>query len=228
MPNRRSRRVRRPAPDANPWRKLRRAARLMPRKIAAGDALWRSSSIEQFRFCGFSTSQRRTNSISSIWDSESTGLTASTPMPLIYRKISRGDLIQHLSEHHGDGSPGARIRIMMRGVEALHREISAKGYRYMRPGLETTPWGTLKPALSTHLAICSAFVRRLTNPRAGDLRIGVSAYADRKIKNAADSIAARYGTDCGAMGPSNAGVEAHELKCSLSRILCHWRRSWDY
>ena len=42
-------------------------------------------------------------------------------------------------EHHGDGGPGARIRVMMRGVEAFHREIGAKGYRYLRPGLKTTP-----------------------------------------------------------------------------------------
>jgi uncharacterized glyoxalase superfamily protein PhnB len=62
----------------------------------------------------------------------------------LYRQISRGNLILHLSEHHGDGCPGARIRIMMHGVEAFHREISAKGYRYMRPGLEETPWGTLE------------------------------------------------------------------------------------
>ena len=62
----------------------------------------------------------------------------------LYRQVSRGGLILHLSEHHGDGSPGARLRVMMRGVEAFHREISAKGYRYMRPGLETTPWGTLE------------------------------------------------------------------------------------
>jgi hypothetical protein len=33
---------------------------------------------------------------------------------------------------------------MMQGVEALHRELSAWGYRYMRPGLEQTPWGTLE------------------------------------------------------------------------------------
>jgi uncharacterized glyoxalase superfamily protein PhnB len=64
-------------------------------------------------------------------------------MPL-YRQISRGNLLIHLSEHHGDGSPGARIRVMMQGVEAFHREISTKGYRYMRPGLETTPWGTIE------------------------------------------------------------------------------------
>jgi len=33
---------------------------------------------------------------------------------------------------------------MMHGVRAFHEEISAKGYRYMRPGLETTPWNTLE------------------------------------------------------------------------------------
>jgi len=58
--------------------------------------------------------------------------------------VSRGDLILHLSEHHGDGSPGARLRVMIRGVEEFHREISANAYRYMRPGLEKTPWGTLE------------------------------------------------------------------------------------
>jgi len=62
----------------------------------------------------------------------------------LYRQISRGNLILHLSEHHGDGSPGARIRVMMQGVEEFHREISSKGYRYMRPGLESTPWGTVE------------------------------------------------------------------------------------
>jgi Glyoxalase superfamily protein len=38
----------------------------------------------------------------------------------------------------------ARLRVMMRGVEEFHREISAKAYRYMRPGLEQTPWGALE------------------------------------------------------------------------------------
>jgi hypothetical protein len=32
----------------------------------------------------------------------------------------------------------------MRRVEEFHREISAKAYRYIRPGLEKTPWGTLE------------------------------------------------------------------------------------
>jgi hypothetical protein len=35
---------------------------------------------------------------------------------------------------------------MTRGVDEFQREISAKTYRYMRPGLEKTPWGTLETA----------------------------------------------------------------------------------
>lgn len=76
----------------------------------------------------------------------------------LHRQLSRGDLVLHLSEHHGDRSPGARLRVMMRGVEEFHREISAKAYRYMRPGLETTPWGTLETGVidpfGNHVRFC--------------------------------------------------------------------------
>ena len=49
-----------------------------------------------------------------------------------------------MSEHHGDGSPGAYVRVMMDGIEAFQREISSKNYPYMKPGLERMPWGTLE------------------------------------------------------------------------------------
>lgn len=62
----------------------------------------------------------------------------------LYRQISRGGLLLHLSEHHGDCSPGAQVRVMMQGVEAFHRELGAKRYGYMRPGLDKMPWGTLE------------------------------------------------------------------------------------
>lgn len=62
----------------------------------------------------------------------------------LYRQISRNGLVLHLSEHHGDGSPGVQLRVMMQGVREFNREINAKGYRYMRPGLETTEWGTIE------------------------------------------------------------------------------------
>jgi catechol 2,3-dioxygenase-like lactoylglutathione lyase family enzyme len=57
----------------------------------------------------------------------------------LYRQISKGTLILHLSEHHGDGSPGTNIRIMMSGINEYHREITSKNYRYMKPGLESGP-----------------------------------------------------------------------------------------
>lgn len=59
----------------------------------------------------------------------------------LYMQVSRAGLVLHLSEHHGDGSPGANIRITTQGLEALHAELQAKNYRYLRPGLETEPWG---------------------------------------------------------------------------------------
>lgn len=82
----------------------------------------------------------------------------------LYRQVSRGGLILHLSEHHGDGSPGARLRVMMRGVEAFHREISAKGYRYMRPGLEKTPWGTLETGVIDPVGNLIRFCERIEPP----------------------------------------------------------------
>jgi len=59
----------------------------------------------------------------------------------VYMQVSRGRLVLHLSEHHGDGSPGALIFVRMTGLEEFHREITAKGYRSMRPGIEQRDWG---------------------------------------------------------------------------------------
>ena len=54
----------------------------------------------------------------------------------LYMQISRGDLVLHLSEHYGDGSPGIAVLIYTTGIEAFHQELSAKRYNYARPGLE--------------------------------------------------------------------------------------------
>ncbi|OAA78314.1 hypothetical protein LEL_05137 [Akanthomyces lecanii RCEF 1005] len=58
-----------------------------------------------------------------------------------YRQISRGGLVLHLSEHHGDGSPGANVRVTVRSgaLAELHAELSAKEYAYMRPSIEDGP-----------------------------------------------------------------------------------------
>lgn len=59
----------------------------------------------------------------------------------LYMQVSRGALRLHLSEHHGDACPGSTVFVRMRGVEALHRELAARSYRYLRPGVERAPWG---------------------------------------------------------------------------------------
>ena len=62
-------------------------------------------------------------------------------MPL-YMQISRDRCQIHLSEHHGDGTPGAALRIETDDVTAYHAELTAKTYKYARPGIEAMPWGT--------------------------------------------------------------------------------------
>lgn len=58
----------------------------------------------------------------------------------VYMQVSRGPLVLHLSEHHGDACPGSTAYVRMRGVRDYHSEISAKGYRYLRPGVESRDW----------------------------------------------------------------------------------------
>lgn len=60
-------------------------------------------------------------------------------MPL-YAQVSRGGMKLHLSEHHGDASPGSTVFVWMRGIAEFHRELMTKEYRYNRPGLEEAAW----------------------------------------------------------------------------------------
>src|SRR5689334_15235318 len=53
----------------------------------------------------------------------------------LYMQVSRAGLVLHLSEHYGDGTPGSAVYVEMQGVEELHRELAAKNYGYLRPGL---------------------------------------------------------------------------------------------
>ncbi|THF73374.1 glyoxalase superfamily protein [Cohnella fermenti] len=60
----------------------------------------------------------------------------------LYMQVSLGSLVVHLSEHYGDGSPGAAIRVETNGLDEFHRALTAKNYRYLRPGIEETEWNT--------------------------------------------------------------------------------------
>jgi catechol 2,3-dioxygenase-like lactoylglutathione lyase family enzyme len=63
---------------------------------------------------------------------------ANTPL---YMQVSKDDCILHISEHHGDASPGAALRVEVEGLDAYQQELLAKKYKNSRPGIIEQPWG---------------------------------------------------------------------------------------
>lgn len=53
----------------------------------------------------------------------------------LYLQVSRGNLVLHLSEHSGDGTPGTVVYITAKDVTGLHHELQARPYRFLNPGL---------------------------------------------------------------------------------------------
>lgn len=74
------------------------------------------------------------------WDDEAEWEKREGPL---YTSVSRAGQHLHLSEHHGDASPGTNAFIVMRGIAAFHRELIDKNYRYNKPGLEKVDWGLM-------------------------------------------------------------------------------------
>ena len=52
----------------------------------------------------------------------------------VYMQVSRGNLMFHLSEHHGDGTPGSIAYVYTAGVGELHRELPARSTNTTIPG----------------------------------------------------------------------------------------------
>ncbi|WP_165184419.1 glyoxalase superfamily protein [Caulobacter soli] len=61
----------------------------------------------------------------------------------LYMGVTRAGLTLHLSEHHGDASPGSTVYVPMQGVHALHKELNDKKYGFGRPGIERQAWGDI-------------------------------------------------------------------------------------
>ena len=73
----------------------------------------------------------------------------------LYLQVSLGECILHLSEHYGDASPGAAVRIAVTNLDAYQAGLMAKEFKYSRPGIETMPWG------SREMTIRDPFFNRL-------------------------------------------------------------------
>lgn len=59
----------------------------------------------------------------------------------VYAQVERHGSVLHLSEHHGDATPGGAVMIVVDDVEKYQKELLDKHDRNARPGLDTTPWG---------------------------------------------------------------------------------------
>jgi uncharacterized glyoxalase superfamily protein PhnB len=66
----------------------------------------------------------------------------------VYMQVSLNGVLLHLSEHHGDCSPGAKILIQIDDIDAFHRQIAQKDYRYFKPSIQTTDWHTRDMSLT--------------------------------------------------------------------------------
>jgi uncharacterized glyoxalase superfamily protein PhnB len=66
----------------------------------------------------------------------------------LYLQVSRDECVLHLSEHHGDSTPGSAIRIDTSDIDAFHAELASKRYTYARPGINEMPWGTREVSIA--------------------------------------------------------------------------------
>ncbi|MDC5806737.1 glyoxalase superfamily protein [Vibrio europaeus] len=59
----------------------------------------------------------------------------------LYMQVSKGNLVFHLSEHSGDGTPGSKLFVNVDKIQQLFSELEQKDYMYCNPALESVPWG---------------------------------------------------------------------------------------
>ncbi|WP_316834563.1 glyoxalase superfamily protein [Pedobacter nutrimenti] len=69
----------------------------------------------------------------------------------IYMQISLRDIVFHLSEHHGDSSPGAHLRIEeFKSLKDYHQQLLDKEYKYNRPGIMVPEWNDNEILVTVH------------------------------------------------------------------------------
>ncbi|MFS0638377.1 glyoxalase superfamily protein [Mesobacillus foraminis] len=73
-----------------------------------------------------------------------------------YFQVSLNNAVLHLSEHHGDASPGSAIRIKIKGLKSYHSLLTEKEYPYSKPAVEKTPWNT------NELTVIDPFSNKIT------------------------------------------------------------------
>ncbi|PHR87618.1 MAG: glyoxalase/bleomycin resistance/extradiol dioxygenase family protein [Moritella sp.] len=73
----------------------------------------------------------------------------------LYMQVSKDGCVLHISEHHGDCSPGAALRIQVTNLEQYHDLLRGKKYKHAMPEIQEMPWG------SKDMSIADPFGNRL-------------------------------------------------------------------
>jgi uncharacterized glyoxalase superfamily protein PhnB len=73
----------------------------------------------------------------------------------LYMQVSRAGAVLHLSEHHGDATPGSAVRIGTAGLDQVASELREKDYKFARPAIQEQPWGL------TELTVTDPFGNRI-------------------------------------------------------------------
>jgi uncharacterized glyoxalase superfamily protein PhnB len=60
----------------------------------------------------------------------------------VYIEVRKGGIVLHLSEHYGDASPGSSVFIWCTALKVYQESLLAKKYKYYRPSLEETFYGS--------------------------------------------------------------------------------------
>lgn len=66
----------------------------------------------------------------------------------LYLGLRLGACELHLSEHFGDGTPGAVIRVEVANLDDYCAALNAKAYRHARPGILEQTWGMREMPIS--------------------------------------------------------------------------------
>jgi catechol 2,3-dioxygenase-like lactoylglutathione lyase family enzyme len=101
----------------------------------------------------------------------------------LYAQVSRGAAVLHLSEHHGDASPGGAALIPVVDVSGLHDELHGRAYDFAKPGVRSEDWGRV-------MVVVDPFHNRLV------FHQPVSAGVEPRPTEAAAPIEQRYELTC--------------------------------
>ena len=87
----------------------------------------------------------------------------------IYISVVSGECVLHLTEHHGDATPGAHVRIGISGLDDHCRRLAEANYRFAKPGPpQATDWGTREATVTDPFGNRLTFVETVAPAKGGD------------------------------------------------------------